>query len=144
MRSYLFLPSVILATVLCYLPTNGTSLAEQPSTSRVPDSQSQIVRLSDSGVAPLTLRMKKEDKVAFFLNDSSDSLITLDLSFGEHATHCASSNLKINENGVIASTQPIAPKDFASACFHESGTYPFTVYGLRGSPNGIKGSIIIE
>lgn len=144
MRSYLFLPSLILCTVLCYLPTYGTSQAEQPEIGRVPDSQSQVIRLSDAGVAPLTLKMKRDDKVAFFLNDSSDSLVTLELSFGKHATHCASSNLQINDDGSITSVKPIAPKDFASSCFHEPGTYTFTVYGLKGSAEGIKGSIIIE
>ncbi|MEY4668027.1 MAG: hypothetical protein RL518_726 [Pseudomonadota bacterium] len=88
--------------------------------------------------------MSKNDKMAFFLNDTSDSLLTITVEYKEHSTHCSSGNLKINTDGSIRSTEPIAPKDFASSCFHDRGTYSFTVNGLKNHPLGARGSIIIE
>lgn len=144
MRSYLFLPSFLLIIVLCFLPTYGTSNAQQVPSDAPQKNQSPMVRISDEGLSPETLRMKKEDNLLFFLNDTTDSLITLSIQFGEHATHCATPNLKIAENGTVRSVQPIPPKDFANTCFHDPGTYPFTVYGLKRAPDGVKGTVVIE
>lgn len=144
MRSSHFLPSLILAAVLCVLPTYDASQAEPVHSSMPPESTGHIITITDQGASPLTMRMSKDDKMAFFLNDTSDSLITISVEYHEHATHCSSGNLKINENGNIRSTEPIAPKDFASSCFHDRGTYSFTVMGLKNQPQGVRGSIIIE
>ena len=144
MRPHLFLPSLILGTVLCFLPTYGTSNAQQGSEETPIKNQSPMVRITDEGLSPSTLRMKKEDNLLFFLNDTTDSLITLSIAFGDHVTHCATSNLKIEGNGTVRSVQPIPPKDFANTCFHDPGTYAFTVFGLKGSPDGVRGSVVIE
>jgi len=144
MRSYTFLPSFILAAVLCALPTYDDSLAEPTASSMPPESNAHIITITDQGPSPLTLRMSKDDKMAFFLNDTSDSLLTVAVGYNEHATHCSSGNMKISEDGSIRSTEPISPKDFAGSCFHDRGTYPFTVMGLKKQPQGIRGSIIIE
>jgi hypothetical protein len=144
MRSSLFLPSIILATVLCFLPTYDASEAEPSPSTLPPESKSHIISVTDSSLNPSTLHISKSDKLVFFLNDSSDSLVTISVNYSEHATHCASSNLKIQENGTIRSTEPIAPKDFAGSCFHDPGSYAFTVQGLKNSPDGLKGTIIIE
>ena len=144
MRSFLFLPSFVLAAVLCVLPTYYTSQAEPVTPSMPPESTGHIITITDQGASPLTMRMSKDDKMAFFLNDTSDALLTISIEYHEHATHCSSGNMRINENGNIRSTEPIAPKDFASSCFHDRGTYSFTVMGLRNQPQGVRGSIIIE
>jgi hypothetical protein len=144
MRSYLFLPSIILLTVLWYMPTSSDLVAEQAAHDTLHDSQNQLVKITDSGISEATLRMKKEDRIVFFLNDTTDSLITITLAFGSLRTHCTSENLAIEEGGTIRSSQPIVPKDFASTCFHDEGSYPYTVYGLKNFPEGIKGTIIIE
>jgi hypothetical protein len=143
MRNYLFLPSLLLCVVLSYLPTHGTVEAED-SRSPVLPGQAQMISITDAGIEPLHLTLKKEDGLALFLNDSKDSLITLDLAYEKHATHCASANLTIGDDGVIRSKEPIPPKDFASTCFHDPGSYAFTIYGLKGSPAGVKGSITVE
>ena len=144
MRSYLFLPSLILTLVLCVLPTYDAPEAEQTSSPAVPESQSHMITVSDGGISPSTLKMKRDDKLVFFLNDSTDSLLTISLKYSEHATHCSSGNLKIHENGDVRSTAPIAPKDFASSCFHDAGSYPFQIFGLSRYPQGISGTIVIE
>jgi hypothetical protein len=88
--------------------------------------------------------MKRDDSIAFFLNDSTDSLATLEVKFGARAAHCASANMKIGDDGVIRSVRPIGPKDFASTCFHDQGTYEYTVFGLGKDTHGVKGTIVVE
>lgn len=143
MNRSVFIPSILLSAVLLYLPSQGTT--EKPAEPAVvPESQNQLIRLTDSGVEPTNIRMKKEDSIVFFLNQSESSLPTVEIDFHEHATHCSSANLKIDDNGRIRSQKPIGPNDFASTCFHETGTYDFTVYGLAKKPEGIKGKIFVE
>ncbi len=144
MRSYIFLPSLLLCGVLLYMPTSGASEGATPNPDQLPESQNQIINISEEGLQPAQLKMKKEDSIAFFLNDSNDALVTLAIDFGSLATHCSSGNLKIGEDGVMRSTKPVAPKDFASTCFHERGTYEYTVYGIGKAPEGVKGSIVVE
>jgi hypothetical protein len=127
------------------MPTSGIS--EDPAdgvTSAIPESQSQIIKITEKGLEPTSIEMGTEDGVAFFLNDTTDSLVTVDVNANGVKTHCASANMKIGEDGSVRSSAPIAPKDFASTCFHKSGTYEFTVHGLKNNPEGIKGSIIVR
>lgn len=141
MRSLFSRPSLLLILVLLSLPSLGSTESHGPT---LPESYNQVIKVTDKGLEPSVLEMKKEDRIVFILNDSRESLLTLSLDFGSHAAHCASENLKINEDGSIRSTKPIAPKDFATTCFHDPGTYPFTVYGVPGSPKGLKGSIVVK
>jgi len=122
-----------------------TTCAEDLSSSLSPaESYNKVITISDAGIEPKVLTMRKEDRIAFFLNNSSESLITLSLSFGKNATHCASENLKIGDDGNVRSTRPIAPKDFATTCFHDPGTYSYTVYGVKNAPKGLQGSIQVR
>ena len=109
----------------------------------VTESTSHIIRLTDHGLEPRALTTHIDDKIVFFVNDSSEALTTMEISFGQKITHCASSNLKIGEDGVIRSVRPFGPRDFATICVHEPGEYAFNVYGLTGSPNGVPGKITV-
>lgn len=132
---------ILVSASLSLLPQ--TAYADTPGLTPA-ESQNQVIKVTDKGLEPSVLEMKKEDRIAFILNDSRESLITLSLDFGKHASHCASENLKIQDDGTIQSVKPIVPKDFATTCFHDPGTYPFTVYGIPGSPQGLKGSIVVR
>jgi len=144
MQIKLFIPSFLLAGVLFVLPATGIFADDELPTLSLPESRNKVISLGSSGISPSVLEMKPDDGIVLFLNDSADALVTLDLNFGKHATHCASDNLKIGDDGVIRSTQPIAPKDFATACFHDPGTYSYTIYGLKQAPQGLKGSIVVK
>lgn len=146
MRATTFLPSAILAAVLLAMPRLGLVADEgnQFPTSTSPESTNEVIKVSEAGLSPATLEMKREDGLVLFLNDSAESLVTLELDFGKHATHCASENLKVGDDGVIRSSAPIAPKDFATTCFHDPGTYSYTIFGLKQAPQGLKGSIIVK
>ena len=111
---------------------------------RLPNSKNQIITLGDNGPTPAVLTMKLSDSIVFFLNSSKNSLLTLKVDFGEHRTHCASSNLRIDNAGLVTSIRPFSPNDFSSMCFHDRGTYPFTIFGLPKQPAGVTGRIVVE
>lgn len=133
------LPLVALSFIVSVAHAEEVSPNISPS-----ESNNKIITITDSGIEPKILSMRKEDRIAFFLNASSESLITLSLSFGNNATHCASENLKIEEGGGVRSIRPIAPKDFATTCFHDPGTYSYTIYGIPNSPKGVQGTIEVR
>ena len=144
MRSLLFVPSCLLCLVLLFPPSFGNSEVAPETLPPATELQGQMVSITDSSLEPSTLSIRRQERVAFFVNNSKDSLITLQVDFGSNTTHCASKNLEIKENGTVVSSKPISPKDFATTCFHETGTYPFTVKGVSGHPDGLKGIIVVE
>jgi hypothetical protein len=138
----LFFPSLLLTAFLVYHPGDGANAAsEEPQPQ---DAQNEVIKLTDQGVEPLKISMKREDSIVFFLNETRDSLATIEIDFGKNSTHCSSSNMKIGDHGVISSSKPIGPADFASTCFHDSGAYTFRVLGLAGSAKPIQGEIVVE
>lgn len=107
-------------------------------------SQNKLIKFSDKGIEPQTLEMSTDDSIVFFYNESQESLATLEVDFRGKTTHCAGTNLKAAEDGFIRSIKPFGPKDFATTCFHAPGEYSYTAYGLKSSPAGIKGKIIVK
>ncbi len=101
------------------------------TTVEVADSRNQIIRLTDKGLVPSVLKMKKEDSIVFFLNDTNDSLTSLAIEFGSKSTHCGGGKLQTGKNGRVSTVRPFGPNDFTSTCFHEAGEYPVKVYGLK-------------
>jgi hypothetical protein len=126
------------------MPSPGTSESSTGSIPTAQEVQAKMIVVSEAGLEPQTLKITKEDRVAFFLNNSREGLMTLDVKFGENTTHCASENLSIGDDGVVRSIKPVAPKDFATTCFHDAGTYPFTVRGVGSAQDGLNGVIIVE
>ena len=86
--------------------------------------------------------MKVEDSILFFLNSSKDSLATIEIESLGKATHCSSSNLQIALDHEVRSQRPIGPRDFATVCFHDRGTYLYRVNGLNGKE--FTGTIEVE
>lgn len=146
MRRLLFLPSCLLCGVLFYLPSSSVSENPRQQELAIPPegTQAQMIVVSDGGLEPKNLTISSKERVAFFLNNTRESLITLDIQFGANTTHCASENLRINEDGRVGSIKPVSPKDFATTCFHDPGRYPFTVRGVPASPEGLSGVITVE
>ena len=135
---------LVLSLVLVNLAFAENKPVSDSTFANMPSSKKQILKLGDSGVAPQNLKMSVDDSIVFFLNDSNDSLTSLEIDFRGKTAHCASANMAVAEDGFVRSTKPFGPKDFATACFHAPGTYAFTVYGLKQNPKGVKGSIIVE
>jgi len=124
--------------------SSASAQSEVPALSIIEDSRNQIMKFTDTGVEPRELRIRAADSILFFLNDTSDSLTTVEVEFGDRSTHCASSNMKIEDAGTIRSNKPFGPKNFATTCFHDRGTYPVTVYGLKSKNSKDVASIIVE
>ncbi|RIL11123.1 MAG: hypothetical protein DCC75_02965 [Proteobacteria bacterium] len=136
---FLGLQALLASALLC-----AALAADRAASNAPPDSQNRIIKLTDKGLEPQVLKMKKDDYIVFFLNSSKDSLTTLEVDYGEKPTHCTSGNLAVRRTGIVGSTKPFGPRDFVSLCFHDVGTYPLTVYGLTAAPKGITGSILVE
>ena len=110
----------------------------------IPDSTNKIIKLTDKGLVPQELTMTLSDSVVFLLNDSSDSLATIEVDFGKKHMHCNGSNMRADSDGKARSTRPFGPRDFAATCFHEPGDFPYKVFGLRSNPAGVSGIIHVE
>ena len=140
----MFLPSILLCLVLLYLPNPVSSEIAPDTLPPASNIQGQMIVITDSGLEPRDITISREERVAFFVNNSKESLITIEVDFGKNTTHCASKNLEITEDGKVRSIKPVAPKDFATTCFHESGRYPFTVNGIQGQADGVRGTITVQ
>lgn len=135
----------IIAILAVLLLFSTSSFAAVPDTTGVlEESHNQIMKFTDKGISPPVVRIKTTDSIVFFLNNSTDSLATMEVVFGEKSTHCSSSNMKIEQAGVVRSREPFGPKGFSTICFHDPGSYPVTVYGLKSNPSGEKATIIVE
>ena len=106
------------------------------------DSTKEVVKITDQGLVPPVLTFSKLDGSVFFVNATADSLVTVKVDFGAHAAHCASPNLKL-DSGVMRSTSPIGPRDFALMCFPSAGTYAVTVEGVGKRP-ALTGTVIVQ
>ncbi len=135
----------IVTLLILVISAAPVSLASgSPTDQSLVESTSHIIKLTDKGLVPSTLHTRLVDKIVFFVNDTKESLTTMRIDFGKKITHCASTNLKIGEDGVISSVKPFAPRDFATICVHETGQYAFSVYGVGNNEKGMQGKIIVE
>jgi len=125
MKRFTFVPSVLLCVVLLYAPSlvqgSDSPNEDQRALTSPSPSQNQVFKITDAGIEPNSLSVKKEDRYIFFLNDSKESLVTLEVNFGRFTTHCSTQNMTIGDDGVVRSVRPIVPKDFAGVCFHDPG-----------------------
>lgn len=131
---------------LCAALAGAAQAAENSSQllTTVPDSTNQIVKLTERGPVPAVLNMTVKDSVVFMLNDSKDSLATIEVDFGTKHMHCNGSNLRADSDGKVRSSRPFGPRDFAATCFHEAGDFPYKVFGLSPNPAGVSGLIHVE
>lgn len=134
----------VLAAAICLCAQALAFAHDDETNDEVAVSKNQIIKLTDHGLEPATIRMRIDDSIVFFYNDTKETLATLEVDFGDKKTHCSSSNMVLNEAGKIKSSVPFGPKEFASTCFHDRGEYPFTIYGVPGHPKGISSKISVE
>jgi len=150
----LFLPIIALVLMLFYgrilqaeLQAQDTQHVSSDKTTElipVAPAEKEIVKLTDRGIDPQTIILKTMDSSVFFVNVTKDSLITLNVDYGKHRLHCASSNMKFDSNGVMKTLRPIGPQDFAIMCFPEQGTYTVSVQGLGGNSKEHKSQVVVE
>ncbi len=117
---------------------------EEQTAQTLPQSRNQVMKFTDKGVEPSALTLRPEDSIVFFLNKTSDSLVTMEIDYKEHITHCAGGILAVGKNGLLASTRPLEPGNFATTCFHEAGSYPVKIFGLNGKKDPEYATITVR
>ena len=109
-----------------------------------------IVKWTEQGLNPQTLKIKRRDSSVFFLNTSRDSKVDIAIDFGRNRTHCWSHNLELDAQGIMKTKKPIEPKDFVVLCFPEGGSYKITASGKKpgqgedNSGKAVNGVIVVQ
>ena len=134
----------ILHTVFNFHYASAQETLSPPQFEVLQDAEKIIVKLSSLNTIPKQTRLSKLDSSIFFVNTTKDALLTIAIDFGKHKAHCASGNMKwFKDEGVLRSSEPIAPKDFAVMCFPESGIYNVSVYGLKNDGTATITQVIV-
>lgn len=129
--------------LIIFLLTASNCIAEDNYLSKVENAQKEVVKITSNGFIPNEITLSKPDASVFFVNTTTDSLITLEIDFGNKTAHCASGNMGLKE-GVLRSIKPIAPKDFAITCFPEKGNYKVTAFGITGKNTPVTSQVIVK
>lgn len=106
--------------------------------------QKYIIKVTPEGLQPKEVTLDHLDGSVFFYNDTQEDLVTFEIEWGKRSAHCASQNLQLTEAGILRTIRPIAPGDFAIACFPQPGTYPVRVYGLHGDDSPLSAQVIVS
>lgn len=131
---------LLLGTTLLLQPTHSFSL-DIPR----PKAEKKIVRITEAGAIPSELILTKHDSSVFIFNEFSDTPLDLALSFGKNRIHCHSNKLKLDEAGVLRTTNPIPPKSFVVTCFPDTGRYKYTLRTpSKNKKVQISGSIVVK
>jgi hypothetical protein len=144
MKNIFTLFIISLISLSAYAEPGASNKVLSSEAANISESRNRLIRLTDFGPVPAKLSMKREDSIVFFVNDTSESLTTLEIDFGDKPTHCGSANLKTGEDGKVRTTKPFGPNDFSSTCFHASGQYPVRIFGLKNKPDGFDSIITVE
>ena len=139
-----FLSCALLLNIFCCPALSRAEVSGDQPGLAVEAAQKEIVAIGPDGILPAQLVLTKEDASVFFVNTSADALLSLQVDFGKRRAHCASSNMSYDEKGLLKSSQPIGPKDFAIMCFPERGEYTVTVFGVGGSLKPKTGIISVR
>ena len=141
MKQNLF--SIPLTLALVFLLFVRTAAASGEGSLVVPGHK-EIVKLSAAGLEPQRIVLPEFDSSVFFLNTTRDGLASLVVDFGKKRAHCASANMKFNDQGTMMTVKAIGPRDFAILCFPEPGEYPITAQGLDGTTKKYTGTVVVK
>ena len=136
--------SLQLAGLTFAFPTRNAAAESQDDHAEVGNAEKKVVLISDQGFDPPVMKLKTLDGSVFFVNNTKDSLVTLNIDFGGKRAHCASGNLELSPQHQLVSKSPIAPKDFAFLCFPEKGKYAARAYGVKGKKDAVVGAVEVE
>lgn len=146
----LLVPTLLFLSIQVAIRTHAEQPNEAPLNSSqlklnyISDSKNRIIKFTNRGLEPQVLHMKLEDSIVFYLNATPRSDVRFKIDYGDKPTHCSSSNLKIENGGIVSSPGPLEPDKFATTCFHQRGRYPIEVTGATGRNSKSSGEIIVE
>ena len=130
--------------VLAFLACIQTSFAASRYSLAQADSKNRVIQITDEGISTRELRLSNDDVMVFFLNDTSDSLVTFEIDYGKADVHCSNANVKNFPDGKARSVKPLGPRDFTATCFHEKGRYPVRFIGVKGRKEPFTATVILE
>ena len=106
--------------------------------------ESTALVITESGISPTPLKLKPDEGLVFFLNQTANQRLNVEIDFGATKKHCWSTNMRSVGSGTIRTAKALAPGDFVTACFPEAGTYAVRVFGQ--SPDRAKrvAKIVVE
>lgn len=127
------------------LPARALEPEAPPEDSTINDEvvTNKLLKLTDEGLEPEVLELERHGASVFFFNDTSNSLVNLEIDYGNRLSFCATGKMRMGKDGVFRSAEPFAPKAFVAVCFPEPGEYPVTVHGL-GSMDTVTGTVIVR
>lgn len=131
-----------LTTLLLLTLIAQSAFAHDEKDLSVENAEKLVMKVSEKGFEPTTIKFHHEDSSVFVVNSSKSSLLTLSIDFKGKKTHCASSNMILGDDGILKSSEPIALKDFALFCIPERGHYDLIAYGVSNKP--LQASLEVE
>ncbi|HMO18842.1 MAG TPA: hypothetical protein PKA63_12180 [Oligoflexia bacterium] len=102
-----------------------------------------ILRYTGNSIEPSRLEINKLDSSVFFLNDSPNKDVQIEINFSGKKIHCHSDNLKLT-NETLKSEKPVKPRDFEILCFPSSGTYAFQIKEEIPKGRILTGEIVVH
>ena len=128
------------------LPADVTNVGIEKSEDKVfaePTAEKRVIRITPQGFVPSEIKLKKQDSSVFFVNSTENEKFNVAINFGPRRKHCWTKNMEVGNDGVIRTTKPVEPRDFALVCFPESGEYMVTASGEKGKPSRIVAKVIV-
>lgn len=103
--------------------------------------EKEIIRVTDKGIIPAVLELRKRDSSVFIYNDTDNEYLGVQIEFGKNRLHCHDKRLQLDATGMLRTTDPIPPHSFVVACFPDTATYPITVWSSGNRGQTLRGEI---
>ncbi len=131
--SKLFSILAFFSPLLVSLPAFAVDGEPDRSTSAI----KHVMRITEEGITPRELTLKKLDSSVFLYNELADQPVDISIRFGSNRVHCHSPRLKMDSEGVFRTDSPLPPNSFAIACFPSRSQYPIevTAPGVSSKPH---------
>ena len=134
-------PCILLVSLLLFY---SQAFAQNANSDKIDlKTKKVILKYSGDKLEPAKLELFRLDSSVFFLNQSDNKDVKIEVDFSGKKVHCHSDNFKL-DNGVLKTQRPIKARDFEILCFPTAGTYKYSVTetGLRGKK--LEGEIVIH
>lgn len=141
-------PLIVFCIALAFSATSGfcetTSGTNSDSIHKIEPTVNKIVKITDSGITPKTISIGKRGSLLFFYNETRNSLVNVEVDYGDRKVFCSTGKMMMGKDGVVRSKEPFSPRSFATVCFPDAGSYKLTAYGVAGFPSGLSSTIEVR
>ena len=102
-----------------------------------------IVKFTGERIEPAFLELDRLDSSVFFINQSQNKDVNLEINFKDKKVHCHANNLELKD-GYLITPNPIKPRDFEIFCLPTAGSYPYTVKENSFRGKSYAGEIVVH